>query len=361
MGSGVAARRIAIALAPRISEPVGNFVEQGVEVDQQVAADARPMWRRVIAFPLVSLILALLALGVATAIAEGFVGVFIGAREHLHHAPTQAQMIALLTGPYVIPYVILEILFSVIAYKLVIRRLGEWPRDDLRLARAARDGAHGIAAGFLIFSLIVGVAAALGVYHITGGGTWSTFLTLLFSMGIGPGFREELMFRGVLFRFTEELGGSWFALILTSALFGLAHIRNHDATWVSSLFIAVEAGLLLGAVYMLTRNLWMCMGFHAAWNVTQGFIWDVPVSGFPVHGLVTARLDGPVLLSGGAFGLEASLIAFVCATALGLFYLKKAIDRGHLESPWWVRRRLEKRVRVDVDADSDPAAPVVRG
>jgi hypothetical protein len=103
------------------------------------------------------------------------------------------------------------------------------------------------------------------------------------------------------------------------------------------------------------------MGFHAAWNFTQGFIWDVPVSGFDVHGLVTARLDGPVLLSGGPFGLEASVIAFVLATALGLFYLKKAIDRGHLEQPWWVRRRLEKRVGIDVDADPDAAAPVVGG
>jgi hypothetical protein len=286
------------------------------------------------------LIIAIAAVSVATILAEVLMGLVIGLTGHLRHAPTQKELIALLQGPYLIPSTIVEIVFDVIAYKLVVRRLGEWPRDDLRLAGAARDGVHGLLAGLLIFSLIVGVAAVLGVYHIVSGGNWTSFLFILFSMGIGPGFREELMFRGVLFRFTEEFGGSWFALIITSALFGLAHIRNQDATWVSSLFIAVEAGLLLGAVYMLTRNLWMCMGLHAAWNVTQGFIWDVPVSGFPVHGLVVARLDGPVLLSGGRFGLEASLIAFVCATALGLFYLKKAVDRGRVEPPWWVRRRV---------------------
>jgi hypothetical protein len=308
-------------------------------VNEIVVADPRPTWKRIVAFPLVSLIIAVLAVGVATVLAEAVMGLFIGLAGHLDHAPSQDELLTLLQGPYLIPSTILEILFSVAVYKLLIRRLGEWPRDDFRLAGAGRDSAHGLLAGLLIFSLIVGVAALLGVYHIVAGGSWASFLTILFSMGIGPGFREELMFRGVFFRFTEEFGGSWFALIVTSALFGLAHIRNHDATWVSSFFIAVEAGLLLGAVYMLTRNLWMCMGFHAAWNVTQGFIWDVPVSGFPVNGLVVARLDGPASLSGGAFGLEASPIAFVCATALGLFYLKKAVDRGHVEKPWWVRRR----------------------
>ena len=124
---------------------------------------------------------------------------------------------------------------------------------------------------------------------------------------------------------------------LSTLLIGIG--RHRAIRGVFAYSIAVE-GLLLGAVYMLTRNLWMCMGLHAAWNVTQGFIWDVPVSGFPVHGLVVARLDGPVLLTGGGFGLEASVIAFVCATALGLFYLKKAVDRGHVEPPWWVRRRV---------------------
>ena len=316
-------------------------------MDQQVVAEARPTWRRIVAFPLVSLLIAMLALTAAIFLAEAILGLVIGFSGQLGKTPTEDQLMALLQGPYLIPWTILEVLFSVIAYKLVIRRLGDWPRDDFRLDGAAKDGAHGLLAGFLIFSLIVGVAALLGVYHIVAGGTWGSFLTILFSMGIGPGFREELMFRGVLFRFSEEFGGSWFALILTSALFGLSHINNHDATWVSSLFIAVEAGLLLGALYMLTRNLWMCMGFHAAWNFTQGFIWDVPVSGFDVHGVVTAKLTGPTLLSGGPFGLEASLIAFVLATALGLFYLKKAVDRGHLEQPWWVRRRVNVRPAAD--------------
>ncbi|HEY0164046.1 MAG TPA: hypothetical protein VGB39_01600, partial [Sphingomicrobium sp.] len=81
---------------------------------------------------------------------------------------------------------------------------------------------------------------------------------------------------------------------------------------------------------------------HAAWNFTQGWIFDVPVSGLDTNGMVEARLSGPELLSGGAFGLEASIIAMILATAAGLFILVMAIKRGELMHPWWVRRRIAR-------------------
>jgi hypothetical protein len=104
----------------------------------------------------------------------------------------------------------------------------------------------------------------------------------------------------------------------------------------------MEAGLLLGGSYMLTRSLWMPIGLHAAWNFTQGFLFDVPVSGFDQNGLVEAQLSGPELLSGGRFGLEASLIAVVIATAAGLWLIWLAVKRGQLVQPYWVRRRSER-------------------
>jgi len=311
---------------------------KGADMQEGVTAVETPTWRKVVNFPLVAMIISIVLLMVASLVAPFVIGIIAGVADPSFQS-TPAEIKTLLTGRYLLPASIVEIAASVLVYKLVIRHLGDRPRDDLTLAGAARDGGHGVLAGAVVFSVIVGLAALFGVYHITGGGSWSSFVTILVGMGLMPGFREELLFRGVLFRFLEEFGGSWTALLLTSALFGLAHLMNQGATWFSSFAIAVEAGILLGAVYMLTRNLWMAMGLHAAWNFTQGFIWDVPVSGFPVDGLVTARLDGPPLLSGGTFGLEASLIALVCATALGLFYLAMAVKRGHVVKPWWVRRR----------------------
>jgi hypothetical protein len=158
---------------------------------------------------------------------------------------------------------------------------------------------------------------------------------------------EEMLFRGILFRWIEEFAGSWAALFVTSALFGIAHIYNPNATWFSSFAIAVEAGVLLGGAYMLTRSLWMPIGLHAAWNFTQGFVFDVPVSGVDSQGIVEARLSGPEILSGGQFGLEASILALLVATAAGIALVLRAIKQGQLVRPWWVRRRAALSVRTE--------------
>jgi membrane protease YdiL (CAAX protease family) len=130
------------------------------------------------------------------------------------------------------------------------------------------------------------------------------------------------------------------ALVLTSALFGAGHLANPHASWIAAVGIAVEAGVMLGAAYMLTRSLWLPMGIHAAWNFAQGEIYDIPVSGTPVHGIVQANLSGPPLLTGAGFGLEASLAAIIPATLFGLWLLWLAIRKGELMAPRWVRRRV---------------------
>jgi membrane protease YdiL (CAAX protease family) len=226
----------------------------------------------------------------------------------------------------------------VVLYKLTIRHLGAEKRDDLRLAGAGKPLALGLLAGLLLFSLIVAIAAALGVYRIIGEGNSKELLAALITSAIFPAISEELLFRCILFRWIEEFGGSWMALLLTSAFFGSVHLSNPHASAIAALGIAIGGGVMLGAAYMLTRSLWLPMGIHAAWNFAQGEIYDIPVSGNPVHGLVDARLTGAPLLTGNGFGLEASLIAMVAATLFGLWLLWLAIRQGQLVSPWWVRR-----------------------
>ena len=233
----------------------------------------------------------------------------------------------------------LEVLLNVglllATYKLAIRHLGEEPRDDLAGPGALRNLALGFLGGALIFSAVAGAAALGGVYRIVDCCRVGQIVRDLFQATILAAFAEELLFRGILFRWIEEFAGSWAALILTSALFGLVHIENPNATWFSSFAIAVEAGLMLGGAYMLTRSLWAPMGLHAAWNFFQGYIFDVPVSGVPETGLTRAILSGPALLSGGQFGLEASLFALVVSTGAGLCFVVLAVRRGQVVRPSW--------------------------
>jgi hypothetical protein len=130
------------------------------------------------------------------------------------------------------------------------------------------------------------------------------------------------------------------ALLLTSVFFGASHLLNPHASAIAAIGIAFEAGVMLGAAYMLTRSLWLPMGIHAAWNFAQGEIYDIPVSGTPVHGLVTAKLEGPALLTGAGFGLEASLTAIVVATLFGIWLVWLAVKRDEVMAPRWVRRSV---------------------
>jgi hypothetical protein len=284
----------------------------------------RPPWRHVIDFPLVAMVIAVAMFLLATSVAMQ-IGKLL-----LPLPPVEKLASNAILG--------IGLVFAV--YKLVIVRLGDRPRDDLRAAGALKGTAAGLLLGFLLFCAVVGIAALFGVYSIMGLGDTRELAKDLIGTAILAAFMEELLFRGILFRWIEEFAGSWAALVVTSGLFGLAHILNQNATWFSSFAIAVEAGLLLGGAYMLTRSLWMPMGLHAAWNFTQGFIFDVPVSGSAQNGLVVAKLSGPTLLSGGGFGLEASVIALVIATAAGLWLVWRAVSFGELVQPWWVRRRV---------------------
>ncbi len=284
----------------------------------------KPLLRRIVDFPLVAMVFAILLYAFAAAL-----GVALG-----NQVPPIGR------EPVAATHAAINIALVFATYKLAIARLSEHPRDDLPARGALVNLGLGLLAGFVIFSLVVGVAAIADVYNVVGRGSASEFLMDLITVAILPGFMEELFFRGILFRWIEEFGGTWAALIVTSALFGLAHILNPNATWFSSFAIAVEAGVLLGGAYMLTRSLWMPIGLHAAWNLTQGFIFDIPVSGIGEHGLVEAKLSGPAVLSGGGFGLEASLFALVIATAAGVWFVVLAVRRGNLVQPWWVTQRL---------------------
>jgi membrane protease YdiL (CAAX protease family) len=227
------------------------------------------------------------------------------------------------------------------AYKLAIRRLGEHPRDDLSGRCALRNLGLGFVGGVILFCIVAAAAAVAGVYRILGCCSTGLLVRDLFEATILAAFAEELLFRGILFRWIEEFGGSWAALIVTSALFGLIHIRNPNASWFSSFAIAMEAGLLLGGAYMLTRSLWAPIGLHASWNFTQGYIFDIPVSGVPESGLTQAKLSGPALLSGGQFGLEASVLGLVVASVAGVCLVILAVRRGEVVQPMWIRRRSD--------------------
>jgi membrane protease YdiL (CAAX protease family) len=237
-----------------------------------------------------------------------------------------------------------SLLPTIIGYWVMVRVLERRKVDEL----APRKAPLHLPTGWLVgMGILVAAAAALaipGYYSIQGVNPHAPLMTPLLVLGIGAGVGEEIIARGILFRVVEECFGTWFALLFSAALFGLGHIANPNATWWSSLAIAVEAGLLLGMAFAWTRSLWFVIALHAAWNFTQGPILGIAVSGIAIDGLVKSTLVGPPMLSGGEFGAEGSILTMVICVALAFFFTRKAIAADRIVPPFWKRRRPDGSV-----------------
>jgi membrane protease YdiL (CAAX protease family) len=223
-----------------------------------------------------------------------------------------------------------------------VRRWLEGERDrEFTLPGAGRELGAGLLAGFLLFTLMTGLVALLGGIEIVGTRPFArTQFWEWAALGVASGIFEETLFRGILLRQLERLIGTWWALATTSVLFGAVHMMNPDATWVGAVSIMIEAGVLLGAAYLYTRRLWLAAGMHAAWNFTQAWVFSVPVSGTgQTVGILVTRRSGPDWLTGGDFGLEASLAAVLVATIAGVFLLRMAHGKGGFVLPVWRRWR----------------------
>jgi membrane protease YdiL (CAAX protease family) len=193
-----------------------------------------------------------------------------------------------------------------------------------------KDVSFGMALGAVLMGLIFGVEWLAGWISIdgfmkayslssalpSGNFFWYQFLAGLLSY-ICIGISEEILFRGYAYKNLAE----WFshpalklqtarflAAILSSAIFGLLHLANPNASWISSLNIFF-AGMLLSLGVLFTGELAISIGLHFAWNFFQGVVFGFPVSGItsPAN-LIVNHETGPDKFTGGLFGPEAGIL-----------------------------------------------------
>ena len=133
---------------------------------------------------------------------------------------------------------------------------------------------------------------------------------------------EEVVFRGILFRLITDKWNIAVGLTTSSLLFGLAHLGNPGATLWAALAIALASGWLFGMAYAYHQTIWVPIGMHWAWNYLEGGVFGCAVSGSPLDNLplITPRISGPDILTGGAFGPEASIICVALGIVLSIVY-----------------------------------------
>ncbi len=218
-------------------------------------------------------------------------------------------------------------------YALAVR-LGEGrAAREIDPKRAPRELALGIAIGGAIMAIIIGVMWSAGWVVISAAPI--TGVAEAMKQAIQSAVIEETLMRIIIFRMLWRAFGVWPALLSTAILFGGLHLANPDASLFGAICLIAGEGIGAG-LCLLTGRVWMSIGMHAGWNFALGWLFGSAVSGLdsfvsgplrmhPAEGVTT-------LLSGGGFGPEASVAAFVVSLAGSLICLTLAWRKGRLQA-----------------------------
>lgn len=237
-----------------------------------------------------------------------------------------------------LPSLFLERLLMLVGYlsaAVLVLRWRNLPLSLLGMSLKGRgkDLLAGLGVAVLLYAVGFGTSLLMGTVEIASV-QWvprDLLGTLLFFLLVAV--TEEVMLRGfVLGRMLSAGMNRFVALFLSSALFSAMHLFNPNFALLPFVNILL-AGCLLGASFLYTRNLCFPVVLHWFWNWLQG-----PVLGYEVGGmdsgetLLTLRLTGSDLLTGGSFGFEGSLLCTVLLVVGTLAIVAYYERRGRKEA-----------------------------
>lgn len=149
---------------------------------------------------------------------------------------------------------------------------------------------------------------------------------------------EEIAVRGWLLPVIGAKYNAIIGVVLTSTMFGVLHLFNPNVTALSIINL-VLSGIFLALMVLLQGNIWGACGYHCGWNWALANVFGYQISGYkPIGGsLLSVRIEGSELISGGYFGPEAGIIAtiFLLAGIIALallLYRKKTVRSINIES-----------------------------
>lgn len=233
---------------------------------------------------------------------------------------------------------VFAIIVSYYAYRLYVSLFEKRPAFEVSLSSFFPESIVGVVVGGGMITLSVIILIIPGYYKVDTFNSASSLTDGLFLFTSGA-FFEEILFRLIIFKLVEEFFGSWLSIVVSAFLFGFAHLFNDNATLWSATAIAFEAGVLLAVAFMLTRRVWFVFGIHFGWNFMQASIFGITTSGNSFEGLISPAVNGPEWLTGGAFGVEASVITVVIGLIAAFILLKMVVKDGQVVYPAWKRRR----------------------
>lgn len=204
----------------------------------------------------------------------------------------------------------------------------------------------GSAAGAALMFVPAMFLAACGLVHWRWNPEAQSTLLQGLAICISVALAEELLFRGFIFqRFINGLG-RWPAQLILAAWFLLTHLNNPGMTGSVKFLAGLNiflASIMFGLAFLRTKSLAMPIGLHFMANWVQGSVLGFGVSGNESVGLLIPALnDGAAWLTGGQFGLEASVPGLICVIAIILVLYRWKPSADHIDGVAIARESASK-------------------
>ncbi|MFT5885419.1 MAG: membrane protease YdiL (CAAX protease family) [Arcticibacterium sp.] len=280
--------------------------------------------QKILHFPLTKIIIGLIVCGAIVGIGETLISNLL----HLTNIDTVFKN--LIKG-------IVLVMLAIVSYTFLFKFYEKRVITEFSKKGIIKNLAIGLFLGALLQSLTILVIYLKGGYSVVSVNPILFILPAL-TMGITSAIIEEIFFRGIIFRIPEQKLGSYISLLISALIFGALHISNPNSSISAGIGLAIQAGLLLGAAYIYSKNLWFPIAIHFAWNFTQSAIFGASVSGRSISKtLITSKIEGAEWFTGGQFGPEGSIQATVFCLIATIILLVLSHKEGKIVKPYWMR------------------------
>lgn len=278
--------------------------------------------QKIFNFPLIKIILALIVTMALVIIGQQIIGKLLGLTS------LDRNYRNLIKGIFVS-------VLALTGYILFFKYYEKRKVTELAANGLAKNLLIGILIGVVLQSLTILVIYATGSFNIVAVNPVS-FIIIPLTVAFTAAILEEILIRGILFRVLEEKLGSYIALAISAIIFGALHLSNPGATLVSALCVSIEAGILLGAAFIYSRNLWFPIAIHFAWNFMQSGIFGAITSGNEKsESLLVTKIEGSVWITGGEFGPEGSFQAIIFCSIASVLLVFLCHKENKIVKPYW--------------------------
>lgn len=273
---------------------------------------------RILYFPLTKIIIGFLVCAGGAGIAQ------IGLMKILGRSEVQNLISGLIVTALIL------VLYSTL-YKFYERRA----ITELSTAGLGKNLFMGIVIGVASQSLTIFVIILSGGFSMLSINSFTSILPAI-TMAFTAAISEEILIRGILFRHLEEKLGSYIALAISALIFGALHLANPNSSLVAGIGIALQAGVLLGAAFIYSKNLWFPIALHFAWNFTQSGIFGARTSGNEMSkSFLTTKIEGSEIITGGEFGPEGSIQATLFCLIAAIALMALNAKQNKIVAPYW--------------------------